>query len=62
MSYQDGFQVVEDVEQQLQFFGGFGAEDFMAAMSGYGKQHQYDVFNSIGMCSDAHCYQIPNMC
>jgi len=52
MSYQDGFQVVEDVEQ-LQFFGGFGSpEDFMAAMSGYGKQQQYDVFGGIGMCFD----------
>lgn len=50
MSYQDGFQVVEDVEQ-LQFFGGFGtSEDFMAAMAGYGKQQQYDVFGSIGTC------------
>ncbi len=49
MSYQDGFQVVEDVEQ-LQLFGGFGiSEDFMTidAMSGYGKQQQYEPF--IGM-------------
>lgn len=52
MSYQDGFQVVEDVEQ-LQFFGGFGADDLMAAMSGYGKQQPYDVFNSMGECSTA---------
>ncbi|KAK5099602.1 hypothetical protein LTR70_002317 [Exophiala xenobiotica] len=46
MSYQDGFQVVEDVEQ-LQFFGGFGADDLMAAMSGYGKQQPYDVFSGM---------------
>lgn len=50
MSYQDGFQVVEDVEQ-LQFFGGSGADDYLAAMSGYGKQQPYDVFNSIGVSS-----------
>ncbi|KAK5958520.1 hypothetical protein OHC33_000363 [Knufia fluminis] len=46
MSYQDGFQVVEDLER-LQFFGGYStAVDFMpiGAMSGYGKQQQYDAF------------------
>jgi hypothetical protein len=60
MSYQDGFQVVEDVEQ-LQFFGGFGSsEDFMAAMSGYGKQQQYDVFGGIDFNHNSGLQYLPS--